>query len=185
MPITPADLSPEVRDILERSVREGGCPSEQPVCHPDQRVTAQLASEPPVRQISPWRIANARKGDLIMCPGGPAGMIGGLLSQIEHPQYFSHMGIMTADEVEVRQATAVGDRVEKFYNGSILGLSEAPTDGIEEHALRFLWPGTITQSVERAYQIWHGKSHNSGGGLDSLGNKVLDDAWKVKDEPEP
>jgi hypothetical protein len=135
----------------------------------------------PERQIAPWRIGNALKGDLIMCPGGPGGMIGGLLSQINPPQYFSHMGIMTADEVEVRQATAVGDRVEKFYNGSILGLAEAPTDGIQEKALRFLWPGTVTQAAERAYQIWHGRAHNVGNGQDALGNKVLDDAWKVKD----
>ena len=108
-------------------------------------------------------------------------MIGGLLSQIDPPQYYSHMGIMTADKVEIRQATAVGDRVEKFYNGSILGLDEAPTDGIQENALRFLWPGTLTMSAERAYQIWHGLNHHVGNSQDALGNKVLDDAWKIKD----
>src|SRR5690348_13943854 len=98
-PITPADLPPEVRDILDRPVREGACFTEQPVCQPDPRVTAQLTGEPPPRAVLPWRIANARKGDLIMCPGGSGGMIGGLLSQIDPAQYFSHMGIMTADEV--------------------------------------------------------------------------------------
>jgi hypothetical protein len=182
VPITPSDLSPEVREILDKATREGACSGEQPVCSPDPRVTAQLTDERPERQISPWRIANARKGDLILCPGGPGGMIGGLLSQVDDPQVFSHMGIMTADEVEIRQATAIGDRVEQFYNGSILGLEDAPTDGIQEHALRFLWPGTVTQSVERAYEIWHGVGHHAGGGLDSLGNRVLDDAWKDKDE---
>ena len=87
---------------------------------------------------------------------------------------------MTADEVEIRQATAAGDRVKEFSNGSILGLPE-PTDGIQENALRFLWPGTVTMSAERAYQIWHGLAHHVGNGQDALGNKVLDDAWKVKD----
>ena len=181
MPITPSNLMPEIRDILDKPSREGACFTEQPVCQPDPRVTAQLTMDEPERQIAPWRIGNALKGDLIMCPGGPGGMIGGLLSQINPPQYYSHMGIMTADEVEIRQAAAVGDRVEKFYNGSILGLSEAPTDGIQENALRFLWPGTLTQSAEQAYQIWHGLGHNVGDGLDALGNKILDDAWKIKD----
>lgn len=183
MPITRADLPPEIQDILDTPAREGACFNEQPVCQPDRRVTAQLTNEPAPRMIRPWRIANARKGDLIMCPGGSGGMIGGLLSQIDPAQYFSHMGIMTADEVEIRQATAVGDRVEKFYQGSILGLEDAPTDGIQEKALRFLWPGTVTQSIEQAYNIWHGRAHQVGdSGLDVLGNKVLDPAWKVKDE---
>lgn len=181
MPITPSDLTPEVRHILDKPAREGACHSEQPVCLPDPRVTAQLTTEKPERQVAPWRIGNACKGDLIICPGGPAGMIGGLLSQIDPPQYYDHVGIMTADEVEIRQAAAIGDRVEKFYNGSILGLDDAPTDGIQENALRFLWPGTLTQSAERAYQIWHGMGNHVANGQDALGNKVLDDAWKVKD----
>ena len=41
-------------------------------------------------------------------------MIGGLLSQIDPAQYFSHMGIFTKDEVEVRHATGSSERIQKF-----------------------------------------------------------------------
>ncbi len=152
MTITPEDLPEDIRALLDTAATEGACVSDQPVCSPDPRVTAQLtddAAAPPDR-ILPWRIANAFAGDLIMSPGGPSGLIGGLLSQLDPPQHFSHMGIMTRDFVEVRHATSATDRISLFYEGSILG-QPAPTDGIKEDALRHQWPGTVTQSIEQAY----------------------------------
>ena len=61
---------------------------------------------------------------------------------------------MVGDHTEVRQATAVADRVNQFYRGSILGIQKAPTDGIEPDALRYQWPGTVTQTIEQAYLSW-------------------------------
>ena len=180
--ITPSDLSPEVRAILGKAAVEGACVSDQPVCTPDKRVTAQVINELPVAKILPWRIANADKGHLIMIPGGPGGMIGGLLSQIDPAQYFSHMAIMTKDYFELRHATGCGDRIQKFPHRAnsegdpgvslafVPGLGDAPTDGFQEFALRYGWPGTITQSVDRAYLSWQDEPHVT----DDDGNKVPD-----------
>jgi hypothetical protein len=154
--ITPADLEPEVQDILDTEAWDGACLQDQPVCRPDFRVTAQLTQDPPSERemTKPWRIENASAGDVILSPGGPSGMIGGLLSQLDPPQQYSHMGIMVDDQITVRQATASSSRIEQFYDGSILGIEKAPTNGILEDALRHQWPGTVTQSIEQAYLSW-------------------------------
>lgn len=150
------DLSPEVQKIIDTEAWDGACMADQPVCEADPRVTAQLRGGDPTprEQMLPWRIANASAGDLIMSPGGPAGLIGGLLSQLDPPHVFSHMAIMVSDEVELRHVTASEDRIHQFYDGSILGIEKVPTDGIKERALRYQWPGTVTQTVEQAYLSW-------------------------------
>lgn len=155
-PIRKEDLAPDVQGILDTEAWDGACMADQPVCEADARVTAQLSggNPTPQEQVRPWRIANASAGDLIMSPGGPSGLIGGLLSQLDPPQVYSHMAMMVSDEVELRHATACADRINQFYDGSILGIEKAPTDGIKEQQLRYQWPGTITQTVEQAYLSW-------------------------------
>lgn len=150
------DLAPEIQAIIDTQAWDGACPMNQPVCQVDSRVTSQLSGRDPIpsEQVRPWRIVNASAGDLIMSPGGPAGLIGGLLSQLDFPQVYSHMAMMVADEVELRHATASADRINQFYDGSILGIEKAPTDGIKEDQLRHQWPGTVTQSVEQAFLSW-------------------------------
>jgi hypothetical protein len=159
--ISPQDLPADIQAILNTPAEEGASLTDQPVCHPDPRVTAQLTDDPPPpNQIRRWRIVNAKKGDLLLSPGGPSGLIGGLLSKLTPPQYFSHMAIMTRDQDEFRHATASDEWVKhkKFANGSILGVVQGvPTDVILEDALRHQWPGTITQSVEQAYITWKWK----------------------------
>ncbi len=154
--IKPEDLAPDVRALLDQEAWDGACLQDQPVCNADARVTSQLTNDAPVsrEQTRPWRIANAFAGDLIMSPGGPSGLIGGLLSNLVPPQHYSHMAMMVTDEVELRQATASADRIEQFYDGSILGIQKAPTNGIKEDALRHQWPGTVTQTIEQAYLSW-------------------------------
>ncbi len=154
--ITVQDLEPDVQAIVDQEAWDGACLADQPVCVPDGRVTSQLTSDAPAtrEQTRPWRIANAGAGDLIMSPGGPSGLIGGLLSKLDPPQHYSHMAMMVADQVELRHATASEGRIEQFYDGSILGIQHAPTNGIEEDALRHQWPGTVTQSIEQAYLSW-------------------------------
>jgi hypothetical protein len=146
MTIKPADLPAEIQKILDSSANEGACFSDQPVCTPDARVTAQLVSNKPVEKTLPWRIVGAQKGDLLLCPGGPGGLIGGLLSQLAPAQIFSHMGIFTQDEVEVRHCT-----MNEAWLNDHAESGDQPTDGFEEDALRHGWPGTVTQSVEEAY----------------------------------
>lgn len=146
MPIAPEDLSPELQALLDTEAPEGACPSEQPVCTPDVRVTAQLVSAAPVEQTLPWRIAGTQKGDLLLSPGGPKGIVGGLLSQLVPPQLFSHISIFTRDERELRHCTLVQDWLNDHAEGG-----GHPTDGFQEDALRHGWPGTVTQSVEEAY----------------------------------
>jgi hypothetical protein len=46
-------------------------------------------------------------------------------------------------------------RTDAFYVGSILG-DPAPTDGIRPDAIRYGWPGTITQSVHNGFMPWAG-----------------------------
>lgn len=154
--IQPEDLPADIQAILNTPAREGACINEQPVCYPDHRVTAQLTNEPaPDSMVRPWRIVNAHKGDLFLSPGGPSGLIGGLLMQLDDPQFYSHIGIMVEDQVAVRHATSSPDRLthEQFTTGNLFGYA-APTDGYNEDALRFQWPGTLTQSIEQAYITW-------------------------------
>jgi hypothetical protein len=97
-------------------------------------------------------IANAYRGNLILCPGGANGQIGGLLHQLDPPQHYSHMGIFVTDHELVRNCTASPERLtsDEYYTGSALGVS-APVDGLNVDHLQWGWPGTITQSAEQIF----------------------------------
>jgi hypothetical protein len=106
-------------------------------------------STPETREVlTPARFLNALKGDIILSPGGN-GLIGGLLMQVTPPQRYSHSGIMTRNYDQVTHSTASEDRLLDHPNGSVFG-QPAPTDGFVPNALKYLWPGVITQSVEQA-----------------------------------
>ncbi|MCC6287935.1 MAG: hypothetical protein IT249_08620 [Chitinophagaceae bacterium] len=151
----------------------GGLPDcTQPVCNPDPRMTIQVNvanKETNVAEI-PWRLSNSWKGYLIMSPGGKGGKVGELLYQID--QYYSHMGIVTKElpvglgAYEIRHPTGMEDRMRDFphrngddlipnaplhYHGQKNPLTNptenVPTDGFQEQAVRYGWPGTITQTV--------------------------------------
>ncbi len=104
------------------------------------------------------QFANARKGDLILAPGGPAGFIGGLLSELEPAQLYAHMGIMTRDYDLITHCTFSQDRLQDHPVGrlqlSLLGTAivdePAPLRGFRSDVLRFGWPGAITQWVSGA-----------------------------------
>jgi hypothetical protein len=98
---------------------------------------------------------NARKGDLLLAPGGPAGFIGGLLRQVTPPQHYGHIGIMTRNHDMVTHSTFSEERLLDHSNGSIslpFGLADepAPTDGFTPDVLRYGWPGVVTQWVKGA-----------------------------------
>jgi hypothetical protein len=96
-------------------------------------------------------VANAYRGNLLLCPGGDNGEIGGLLHQLDPAQNYSHMGIFVANHDLIRNCTASPGRLtaEEYYTGSVLGV-KAPLDGLNVDHLQFGWPGTVTQSVEQA-----------------------------------
>jgi hypothetical protein len=103
-------------------------------------------------QLQEWskeavpQIANALRGDVILSRS--CGFIGGLLAQVSPPQKWSHTGIMIENNVRIRQSTGVDQYMQDHPNGA----GGQPTDGFEEHALRYLWPGTLDSEVRQAYE---------------------------------
>ncbi len=158
-PVVLSDLPLAAQAVLGTVCQTGDCLDQQPICPPDPRITCQLIPADPSKKtwikdwvLTPWLVANAQKGDLILCPGGSGGPIGGLLSQLSPPQHYTHMGIMTRDQVEIRHATASDDWLQDHPNGSIFLAGPQPSDGFQPDALRYGWPGTITQSIDTAYR---------------------------------
>lgn len=116
-------------------------PSPRPgiVCSPTGEWTAQ-----------PPRIANAYKGDIILSPG--CGPIGSLLRQVAPRQGYTHTGMMIEDHTRIRHSTASSDRImdEDYLVGSAFDGSKG-TDGFREDIVRYAWPGTISESVDQAF----------------------------------
>lgn len=121
-------------------------PDNLPENLPDGMV-CQLTSEVEWRYV-PGRVLNAKKGDLILDPGGP-GLVGQLLRQVTPPQFYSHCGIMSKNHIEMRHSTGSDDWLKAHPAGSFLG--HKGTDGFDPAALKYLWPGTITQTIDNAY----------------------------------
>jgi len=107
---------------------------------------------PEVRHVeTPSRFLNALKGDIILSPGGNS-IVGRFLSQVDPPQRYDHSGIMTRNFDQVTHSTASEGRVMDHPNGSLLGIP-APLHGFVPEALKYMWPGVITQTVEKAVTI--------------------------------
>lgn len=98
----------------------------------------------------PGRLVNAKKGDIVLSPGGN-GLIGGLLKQVTPAQRYSHTAIMTRNYYEVAHSTASDSWLEAHGNGSLAG-HPAPSDGFEPKALKYLWPGGVIQTTEEGYR---------------------------------
>jgi len=162
-------LSPSAQNLVGTPCAPGACEEAQlaaGVCPPDPQLTCQLprrlpsAGGPPpkikvVRRAT--YIANARKGNLFLCPADGTGVIGGLLLQLSYPQRYSHMGVFVDDGFTIRHSTVSQDQMtsEKHMTGSIFG-AKAPTHGFTTDAVRYGWPGTITQTVDDAFHQWPG-----------------------------
>ena len=113
---------------------------------PDGMV-CQLTSEVQWRYV-PGRVLNAKKGDCLLDPGGP-GLVGQLLRQVTPAQFYSHCGIMTKNHIEVTHSTGSDDWLKDHLAGSLLG--NKGTEGFDPTALKYLWPGTVTQTIDNAY----------------------------------
>jgi hypothetical protein len=108
--------------------------------------TGQWEGEQRNQQPLLGHIQNAQKGDAVLVRGC-VGMVAPLLDAVDPPQKFTHTGIMTKNRFEIRQTTGNDDWLKQHPVG-VLGY---PTDGFQEYALRYLWPGTLTSTVEQAF----------------------------------
>lgn len=100
----------------------------------------------------PARIMNGKKGDVVLLPGGPIGLIGKLLLALDPPQFFSHCGIMTGNYYKVRHATASDEWVEDQVAGTtFVAPDDRGTQGFDPEGLKYIWPGTIDQTVDQAF----------------------------------
>lgn len=138
----------------------GGPPTPGPVvegevCDPDNLDEAQLAladlgqlvcqsTSEVLDVLMPARWMNARKGDVLLSPGGD-GIIGGLMLNVSPPQWYSHSGIMTRNYDEITHSTGSQGRLMDHMRGIADG-----SDGFEPHVLKYIWPGAITQTVENS-----------------------------------
>lgn len=119
-------------------------------CPPDPNLTCSYTGDD-VSVLANY-VANAYRGNLILCPGGDNGQIGGLLHQLDPPQHYTHSGIFVANHDLIRHCTASPGRLTapEYYSGTILAV-DVPADGLNVDHLQFGWPGAVTQSVEQAF----------------------------------
>lgn len=132
--------------------------AEGQVCHPDQlteedlavadkgQLACQLTSKVDNYLIEA-RWMNARKGDCILSPGGD-GIIGGLMLNVEPPQWYSHSGIMTRNYDEITHSTGSPERLMHH----LIGFSSDGSDGFEPSVLKYMWPGAVTQTVQHSIE---------------------------------
>lgn len=163
MAISINDLPPEIQNLLGQPT-DWNCGD----CLPHPNVTPQLSDDlPTYRTWVPAQIINADRGHLIMVPSDGMGNIGALLESLQPPQHYSHMGIMTRDNTVIRHCTA---SQEWLMRHSVRGGN--PTDGFTEKAMKFGWPGTLTQTVEGAWRSSRGDANaltlkNLGGSAET------------------
>ncbi|WP_406694603.1 carboxypeptidase-like regulatory domain-containing protein [Singulisphaera sp. Ch08] len=128
------------------------------ICDPDNLSEADLAAAEAgqlVCQLTtetkevlmPARWMNARKGDCILSPGGD-GIIGGLMLNVKPAQWYSHCGIMTRNHDEITHSTGSQKRVMDH----LIGFTADGSDGFEPNVLKYVWPGAITQTVQRSIE---------------------------------
>src|SRR5664280_2536931 len=147
-------VSPEVSPYDLHSLFDPAQPEVGQECDPDNMpdglpdgMVCQLTNEIEYRFV-PGRILNAKKGDLILDPGGP-GLVGQLLRQVTPAQFYSHCAIMSKNHIELRHSAGSDDWLKDHLAGSFLG--NKGTDGFDPTALKYLWPGSITQTIDNAY----------------------------------
>jgi len=171
------DLSAPVRHLVGRWAPTDACIMAQQgagACTPDPRVNAQVGIRTPIDvdqlpadtkfrdRVLPYRLKGARRGHLLLSPGGPSGLIGALLSALQPPQDYSHMGIIVDDDgfngTLVRHCTTSEEWLNSklFTTGTVFDHTplaiDIPEHGFRSDAVKFLWPGTITQSVGIAFK---------------------------------
>jgi hypothetical protein len=133
-----AHLSDTGDSVAQHHLGERCTPGARP---PRDGMSCQVTDEV---YVAPPRIANARKGDILLSPG--CGIVGSMLRQVSPPQQYTHAGIMTADYYEVTHATASDEAITHAISDGLLDKVAFNTN-----ALRYGWPGVITQSIDEAF----------------------------------
>ncbi len=95
--------------------------------------------------LSPPLIRNALKGDLII--GAGCGQIGQLLRALTPRQRYTHEAIMTGNYFRFAHSTASQQAIE----GSLPERVRQGTGELDEQALRFSWPGSLSVSVDEGF----------------------------------
>ncbi|WP_394844118.1 hypothetical protein LZC95_44580 [Pendulispora brunnea] len=143
-------LTPKAGLMSETTPRET-CDPDNPGAPPQPgfscQPTGQWEGTGPGEQPMDEHIENALKGDAIVVRSC-TGMIAPLLGAVDPPQKYTHSGIMTKHRFEITHSTGDDDYLVKEHPSGVFG---QPTDGFQEYALRYLWPGTITASVREAF----------------------------------
>lgn len=115
---------------------------------PEEGLACQLTDEYRYVYI-PGRILNARKGDIIISPGSGSA-IAELLMKVDPMEVYSHSGIMTNDHLELRHSTGSVEWLKDQKEGEVL--DQKGTEGLDPSALKYVWPGAITQKIDEAFQ---------------------------------
>jgi hypothetical protein len=156
----PEDLSPKLQALLGTACSEEPCDA----CGPNPHVTCQLSRDAKTPVWVPAQIVNADAGHLIMVPSDSAGQIGALLAALLPAQHYSHEALMTKDRFELRHCTSSAEYLKHHPYMSpsaiVSHIDDNPTDGFTEDAMRYGWPGTVTQTVEEAYRA--SRNQNDG-----------------------
>lgn len=137
-------MSGEMSNVEHATAGDKCSPSQEP---PEEGLACQLTDEYDLVRI-PGRILNARTGDVILSPGSGSA-IAQVLMQVDPMQIYSHCGIMTKDHKEMRHSTASSDWLGNQLAGEMIGGYEG-SEGLEPRALKYIWPGTITQRIDDA-----------------------------------
>jgi hypothetical protein len=116
---------------------------------PPAGLACQLTDETNDYQI-PGQFLNALKGDIVLSPADGE-VIGALLMSLSPSQFHSHSGIMTLNFGQITHCTASEERL-----GAYRAMNLAVPYKLEPEQLKYLWPGSITQSVDAAVngELW-------------------------------
>jgi hypothetical protein len=143
------DVDPLADLFVFGDQREGDecLPDQEPV-HED--LACQLTDEWAWVFI-PARIINGRKGDTILSPSGSGGPVSLVLHNVSPKQNYAHTGIMIQNFYALRHSCASDDWLGD--DDQLVGTAptgDKGTDGIDPESLKYIWPGTVTQSAHEA-----------------------------------
>jgi hypothetical protein len=141
----PADPAPQGSPVAPGNV----CDPDNPPANVPSDLVCQMTQQTEVVP-TPAQFLNARKGDVVLAPGGN-GLIGGLLTQVNPPQKYSHSGIMSLNHQQITHCTASQQRLQAYpTGGNWLGGENQPLGGFQPNAVKYGWPGVLTQTVDHA-----------------------------------
>jgi hypothetical protein len=155
------------------------------VCPPDSSQVCSYTGTD--KAVYTAYVANAYRGNLILCPGSGEGAIGGLLHSLTPPQHYSHMGIFVADQFLIRHCTESEDRLTapEYYTSAIsfgaFGQVPVPLEGFMPQHLEYGWPGAVTQTVEQALIAARGTPTAPGQTEPYNGADLID--WESQQNP--